>query len=144
MLFLTFQIGDQRLALDVRRVREVVPRVPLQRPPLAPEWLAGMFVYRGAAVPVVDLHRLMRTGDCPAHLSSRIILTARSAESGEALIGLLAAQVVDVRDIDSAAPNGKTRQVTVEAGGIMQIVDLERILPPPDQLAMHVLVGGHA
>ncbi|MBY0229745.1 MAG: chemotaxis protein CheW, partial [Gemmataceae bacterium] len=47
MLALTFQIGDNRLALDIRRVREVVPRVELRRAPSAPAWLAGEFVYRG-------------------------------------------------------------------------------------------------
>ena len=36
MLVLSFQVGSERLALDVRRVREVVPRVCLQRLPRLP------------------------------------------------------------------------------------------------------------
>ena len=44
MLVLTFQIGSDRLALDVRRVREVVPRVRFQHVAGSPPWLAGLFV----------------------------------------------------------------------------------------------------
>ena len=51
MLALTFQIGATRLALDIHRVREVVPRVHLERVAGGPAWLAGMFVYRGGVVP---------------------------------------------------------------------------------------------
>src|SRR5262245_23385734 len=74
MLALIFHIGTARLALDVRRVKEVVPRVQLQVLAGSPPWLAGAFVYRGQVVPVLDLHQLVGAGDCPPHLSSRIIL----------------------------------------------------------------------
>ena len=68
-------------ALDIRRVREVVPRVRLRPVSGAPEWLAGLFVYRGQAVPVLDLHRLAGAGECPPHLSSRIILVPHGGPS---------------------------------------------------------------
>ena len=58
MLALTFAAGGDRLALDIRRVAEVVPRVRLAPLAGAPAWLAGTFVYRGQVVPVIDLHRL--------------------------------------------------------------------------------------
>ena len=107
VLVLTFQIGDDRLALDVRRVKEVVPRVELQRTPGSPAWLAGLFVYRGRAVPVVDLHRLLGAGDCPPHLSSRIILVARAGAAADGdgrLVGLLAARVADLREVPPPRP----------------------------------------
>src|SRR4051812_37753377 len=99
MLALLFEAGGERLALEARSVAEVVPRVPLRPLAGAPQWLAGVFVYRGRVVPVVDLYRLAGAGDCPAHLSSRIILVRRGA--GE-LLGLLAGRVDDVRDLDPA------------------------------------------
>src|SRR5579883_3328716 len=97
MLALTFQIGPNRLALDVRRAREVVPRVHLEPVAGGPDWLAGLFVYRGRVVPVIDLHRLLGAGDCPPHLSSRIILVPLGEDG--ALVGLLAAGVADVRPV---------------------------------------------
>src|SRR5215207_737208 len=115
MLVLTFQVGNDRLALDIRRVREVVPRVQLDRSAGSPAWLAGMFVYRGRVVPVIDLHRLLGAGECPPHLSSRIILvplgfcpvgtpTAPTAAelADEHLVGLLAARVADIREVEAA------------------------------------------
>src|SRR4051794_37545341 len=116
MLVLTFQVGNDRLAIDVRRVREVVPRVRFERVAGSPPWLAGLFVYRGKVVPVLALHRLPAAGEGPPHLSSRIILVplglcsiaprtsgAGPPEDDEHLVGLLAAQVADVREVRPGA-----------------------------------------
>ena len=138
MLVLTFQIGDNRLALDIRRVREVVPRVELKRSLTGPAWLAGLFVYRGQAVPVVDLHRLLGGGECPHHLSSRIILVPRvDAEGTESLLGLLAAQVADLREVEPghATALGDTPGLgpaLVDRDGILRLLDLDRLLPPAE------------
>ena len=130
MLALTFQIGDNRLALDIRRVREVVPRVELRRAANAPAWLAGELVYRGRPVAVLDLHVLLGAGECPPHLSSRIILVP----NGDGLLGLLAAQVADIREIEppSDAPvAGSLGQAVVEGGSLLHLLDLPRLLPAP-------------
>jgi chemotaxis-related protein WspB len=104
MLVLTFQVGPEAFALDIRRVREVVPRVRLRPVSGAPDWLAGLFVYRGQAVPVLDLHRLTGAGECPPHLSSRIILVPYGGhDSPNGLLGLLATQVADIREVAPAA-----------------------------------------
>src|ERR1700685_1883839 len=99
MLALTFQVGRDRVAVDVRRVREVVPRVRLSPVNGGPSWIAGVFVYRGRVVPVVDLHRLTGAGGCPLHLSSRIILVPYPLDIPESLVGLLATQVAEIREI---------------------------------------------
>ena len=138
MLVLTFQIGDNRLALDIRRVREVVPRVELKRSPTGPTWLAGLFVYRGQAVPVVDLHRLLGGGECPPHLSSRIILVPRvDAEGTESLLGLLAAQVADLREVEPGLTPGLggtpgLGSPLVDRDGIIHLLDLDRLIPPSE------------
>src|SRR4051812_9802751 len=105
MLVLTFQVGREALALDIHRVREVVPRVRLGPISGAPDWLAGVFVYRGQVIPVIDLHRLSGGAECPPHLSSRIILVPLGGpDGGERLLGLLATQVADIREIPAAPP----------------------------------------
>src|SRR3954471_13122234 len=106
MLVLTFQVGREPLAMDIRRVQEVLPRVRLQPVSGAPQWLAGAFVYRSRVIPVIDLHRLAGAGECPPNLSSRIILvTPASDDGGGPLLGLLATQVADIREVlaDEAA-----------------------------------------
>jgi chemotaxis-related protein WspB len=138
MLALVFQIGSDRLALDVRRIREVVPRVPLQTLACSPSWLAGAFVYRGQVVPVIDLHRLAGVGDCPAHLSSRIILVPYPSHDDGRLLGLLASDVADLQEVDADASTG-TRwheedkpdfgSALAESTRVLRLVDLERLLP---------------
>jgi chemotaxis-related protein WspB len=147
MLVLTFQIGSNQLALDVRRIREVVPRVRLQEVAAGPPWLAGVFIYRGRVVPVLDLHRLFGAGECPPHLSTRIILVPCVLDGEERLLGLLAAQVADIREMHppSQAPTRlgvpgqpDLGQVLVDGRDIVHLVDLGRLLPDAyqRQLAM--------
>ena len=142
MLVLTFQVGREPLALDIRRVREVVPRVRLQPVSGAPAWLAGVFVYRGEVVPVIDLHRLISNRECPAHLSTRIILVPQPLDGEQRLVGLLAAQVADVRDIE-LPPQPETRltargrpdlgPVLVDGRQLVHLVELSRLLPESHQ-----------
>jgi chemotaxis-related protein WspB len=149
VLALTFQIGGDRLALDIRQVREVVPRVRLARPAGAPPWLAGTFVYRGRAIPVIDLHRLMNAGECPPHLSSRIILVTRPGPGGEeSLLGLLAARVADIRDVPAqrqALPAGAALgEAVVLDGALLHLIDLDRLLPEAARGGPAALPGGAA
>jgi chemotaxis-related protein WspB len=74
MLLLTFRAAENLYAIDVRRVVEVVPRINLRRLPHAPVFLAGVFDYRGAVVPVIDLGTLLGSESCRDRLSTRIIL----------------------------------------------------------------------
>ena len=150
MLVLTCQVGDARLALDVREVREVVPRVCLQRVAGSPAWLAGVFIYRGQVVPVVDLHRLIDAGECPPYLSSRIILVAHAVDGAAGLIGLLAAQVADIRDLQPpsqvqprlAVPGQPDLgPVLVDGREIVHLVELDRFLPESMQRQLALVTG---
>jgi chemotaxis-related protein WspB len=148
MLVLAFQIGNDRLVLDVRRITEVVPRVPLQRIAGSPPWLAGLFIYRGQVVPVLDLHRLVGAGDCPPHLSSRIILAPHQLDGAERLLGLLAAQVADIREIQ--APSQSLTNLTtpgqpdlgpvlVDGGKMVRLLQLDRLLPEAVQRQLAIV-----
>ena len=153
MLVLTFQIGKDLVALDVRRVREVVPRVTLHQVAGAPHWLAGVFIYRGHVVPVIDLHRLIGVGECPTQLSTRIILVPqpstpttlisagekdRDEVGEEQLLGLLATQVADIRELQlptlaqgqlTAPTWPDLGPVLVDGPEIIHLADLGRLLP---------------
>jgi chemotaxis-related protein WspB len=136
MLALTFQIGANRVAIDVRRVRRVVPRVKLAPVPVGATGLAGVFVYRGQVVPVVDLYRLAGTGDCPPHLSSRIILVPFPPES-ERLVGLLATQVAEIREVAAPEPTGAADRSgfgppLADGTDVLRILDADRLLASLD------------
>lgn len=129
---LTFQVGPDRVALDVRLVREVVPRVRLAPSPGGPPGVAGVFVYRGRVVPVYDLHRLTGAGECPPHLSSRIILIPHPPGT-DRLVGLLATQVDVVRDVpdDGATELTATSHLgpaVADGSGILRVLDPGRLI----------------
>jgi chemotaxis-related protein WspB len=133
MLALVFQVGRDRVAVDVRLVRQVVPRVALSPVGGGPPGVAGVFVYRGRVVPVVDLHRLAGAGDCPLHLSSRIILVPHRAGGGEALVGLLATQVAEIREVapelaQAAPAESDLGPVLPDGHGVLHLLDPDRVL----------------
>lgn len=136
MLALTFQIGADRVAIDVRRIRRVVPRVRLMPAPAGARGLAGVFVYRGRVVPVVDLYRLAGAGDCPPHLSSRIILVPYPSGS-ESLVGLLATQVAEIRELpappaDSTEPSHGLGPPMADGATVLRMLDADRLLASLD------------
>jgi len=139
MLFLLFQIGEDRYALEARQVLEVLPLVRLKRIPRAPSSVAGMFDYHGTSMPLIDLTELALGKPSPAKMSTRIILTNYVLESGKKhLIGLLAEQVMETIErpesdfLDSgvaATDSPYLGSVAVENGRIIQRIEVSRLLP---------------
>jgi chemotaxis-related protein WspB len=144
MLALIFQVGPDKVAVDVRRIREVVPRVKLTAVHGVLPWVAGVFVYRGRVVPVIDLHALAGVGECPPHLSSRIILFPYPLEEPESLVGLLATQVNEIREIQPGiaqsipGPSGRPSLGPALADGesILRLLD-------PDWMLSQVTAGSN-
>jgi len=96
-LFLVFRIGSERYALRAIEVAEVLPQLPLKPIPRAPDWVAGVFAYRGAVVPVIDLSALTFGQPAQARTSTRLVLVHyRPDEATPAqLLGLILEQVTD-------------------------------------------------
>jgi chemotaxis-related protein WspB len=96
MLYLLFQIGNERYALEASRVVEVVPLLNLKEIPQAPRGLAGIFNYRGRPVPAVDLCELAMGKPAGERLSTRIIVVGITADSGaKFLVGLIAERATE-------------------------------------------------
>lgn len=78
MLFLLFQIGNDRYALEARHAVEVIPLLALKKVPQAPRGVAGIFNYRGQPVPALDLCELTLNRSARERLSTRIIIVNAS------------------------------------------------------------------
>ena len=96
-LFLVFRIGDERYAVQAIEVAEVLPRVPLKPIAKAPDWVAGVFAYRGAVVPVIDLSALTFGQPAQARTSTRLVLVNYRADetAPTQLLGLILEQATD-------------------------------------------------
>src|SRR5215210_1359987 len=96
MLFLLFQLGDQRFAMDIKQVAEVLPLVEITALPQAPDGVAGVFQYRGAPVPAIDLSQLTLGQPAPHPLNTRILLVRYPDEAGDThLLGLIAEKATE-------------------------------------------------
>jgi chemotaxis-related protein WspB len=147
MLLLTLQADESLYAVDVTRVVEVVPRVNLRRLPHAPDFLAGVFDYRGIVVPVIDLGTLLGSAACRSLLSTRIVLVDSRPPDEQAsigprpwLLGIIAERVSDVVSVKpegviSAAmqlPTAPYLGSIVELGHEMaQLIVIDRVLDEP-------------
>lgn len=93
MLYLLFQIGGDRYALEARQAVEVLPYLTLKTIPQSPRGVAGIFNYRGRPVPAVDLSELTLGRPSRERLSTRIIVIQYLDRSRQPhLLGLIAEQ----------------------------------------------------
>ena len=101
VLYLTFRLDRELLALEVARVREVLDLCPITRVPRTPEFMRGVINLRGSVIPVIDLRLkfgLLRT---ESSIESRIVVLELSHEGVETVVGVLTDSVHDVIEIDS-------------------------------------------
>ncbi len=100
--YLTFSLGQDLFAMDIRTVREIIQVGPMTTVPLMPSFMRGVINLRGAVVPVIDLHaRFGRPGAGLGKKSCIIIFDAmRAGERVE--LGLLVDAVSEVVDIAAA------------------------------------------
>jgi chemotaxis-related protein WspB len=139
MLFLIFQLGQDRYALDASRIVEVLPLVELKRLPQAPAGVAGMFNYRGRPVPVLDLCQLTMQRAAHECLSTRIVIVNCPGRDGQThLLGLIAERATEMlrRDRGDFATAGLHVRnaaylgpVTTDPQGIVQWLHEDRLLP---------------
>jgi chemotaxis-related protein WspB len=91
MLFLIFQLGKDRYAVEANRVLEVLPLLDLKRLPQAPKGIAGIFNLRGKPVPAIDLNELAFGQPSRERLTTRIIVIKHTdAQGSHQALGLIA------------------------------------------------------
>lgn len=99
MLLLVFYIGKNLYAIESARVVEVIPRVAYRQVHRVPNYVAGVFNYRGAIVPAIDLCQLIRGTPSKAFLSTRVMMVSYPRADGTLrYIGLMAERVIETLD----------------------------------------------
>ncbi len=136
MLALIFHVGGDRYALPCRDIVEVIPQVALRPVPQAPRFVAGMMVYRGSVVPVIDLGELFAGRRVDNRMSTRSIVVRGPTA---APLGLLAEQVTDAVQIEPAQIEPSPIRIggAEYLGGVVrdgerqiQLIEVEHLLPP--------------
>jgi purine-binding chemotaxis protein CheW len=101
--FLTFSLGEEVFAMDIRTVREIIQVGPMTPVPLMPAFVRGVINLRGAVVPVIDLHARFGRGAARLGKKSCIVifdsLRAGDGAGDRIELGLLVDAVSEVIEI---------------------------------------------
>jgi purine-binding chemotaxis protein CheW len=133
---LLFGLAEERYAVPLTRVREIVGLPPITRLPNAPEALRGVINLRGHVVPVVDLRQQFGLQSIPYHKFTVVIVV----EAIGAAIGLIVDSVIDVLSLQSEQIEPPPANITLKAKldfvsglarhseGSLVLLDVDRML----------------
>jgi chemotaxis-related protein WspB len=96
------------MAIDSASIVEVLPPVSCRPAPGTPGWVRGLFVYRGALIPLVDAARLLGAAPGPDRMANRVIVirVAAGGAPTEWPVGLWVESVLEIERIDFEAAGG--------------------------------------
>ncbi|MCE9630607.1 MAG: chemotaxis protein CheW [Planctomycetia bacterium] len=139
MQLLTFTIAGEAYAIASRRVVEVLPLVRVRPIPHTPDYVRGIFTYRGQLVPLVDLGLRLGTGPLAERLSTRVVVCEFTIGGGEPQrLGIVAENVISIcssEDADASLPSLELPdapflgQVLRIGGRTVQVLTIDHLLP---------------
>jgi purine-binding chemotaxis protein CheW len=128
---LPFTLGDQRYALALSSVKNVVRAVTITPLPKAPEIVLGIINVRGRVIPVVDVRKRFGFAPRELRLSDQFII----AQTPKRTVALVADRVEGLIEIDE--------QAVISAGQVLPRTDyVEGVVKLADgMLLIHDLAG---
>jgi len=97
--YLTFTLGDEVFAIDIRTVREIIQYGPMTTVPLMPGFVRGVINLRGAVVPVIDLQARFGRPLATVGKKTCIVIFDTIRGAGRVELGLLVDAVSEVIEI---------------------------------------------
>jgi chemotaxis-related protein WspB len=138
MLFLLFQLDEDRYVVPARDVLEVLPLVTMKALTGAPAGIVGAINYRGRAVPVLDLALLALHRPAARRVSTRLLIVPFPCPGGpDRLLGVVVERATEMvaRDPAEFRPLGVTMPgarylgpVAHDARGMIQRVEFAALL----------------
>lgn len=107
-LGLIWRVGGYLMAINTESVIEVLPPVSCRPMSGTPDWIRGLFVYRGTLIPLVEMSRLLGQQVSPDRLSNRV-LVVKMQSPGIAIewpLGIWVESVMEVERLDSDSKGG--------------------------------------
>lgn len=139
----TFALGEDLFAADVREVERVLKLREVSPVPNMPDWLLGMMTYRDVAVPLLDLRRRFELPPAPAAEERRIVVFGDERGYTAAVVD----RVLDVHAVDPDALEAPpplvrglareyVRAVFQRDGRLTIVLDATRLLSATERLAL--------
>ncbi|MBF0551582.1 MAG: chemotaxis protein CheW [Deltaproteobacteria bacterium] len=98
--YLTFRLGDEKFALDISQVREVLDFTIITKVPRTPEFMRGVINLRGGVVPVIDLRLKFGMSKIEKTVNTCIIIVEVNIKDEATALGVLADSVEEVIDLE--------------------------------------------
>ncbi len=145
--YLTFTLDQEKYAVEIAKVREVLEFTTVNRIPRTPEFMRGMINLRGNIVPVIDLRLKLGLSRTERTVDTCIVITEVNVDGEPVVLGALADSVQEVIELDggnvSAPPKMGTRVDTQFIRGMgkredqfLIILDIDRVLSEEDLRAV--------
>lgn len=100
--YLTYRLGGELFAVDVRHVREILDVSSVTRVPTAPPYVRGLVNVRGRAVPIVDLHMRLGLPTSADGKHTRFVVLEVPIDGEPCVIGARTDSVHDVMELAAA------------------------------------------
>ncbi|MBI2215843.1 MAG: purine-binding chemotaxis protein CheW [Candidatus Rokubacteria bacterium] len=132
---LVFSLGDERYAVDMRHVAEVLPLRGLTPMPCTPPFILGVVHHRGRILPVVDLRRWFGLPGDEIGEGHRIV----TVEAADAVFGLLAESAAralkisasDLGPLPAAVPGDRRALFLGSTPDLIAVLDLPALARDP-------------
>lgn len=93
--YVTFDLGDERFAVDVSAVEEIQPLKELTLIPCTPDFVVGAVNIRGGILPVIDIKKFFGIPESAAADFNKVLVL----RLGEMHLGILADNVAEVLEL---------------------------------------------
>jgi purine-binding chemotaxis protein CheW len=148
--YLTFAVADERLAMSIDAVKEIIETPQVTRVPMTPDYIRGVINLRGNVVPVIDLGARLGRGPIVLTKRSCIVLVEVKADDDRHILGMLVDEVRNILDIpreDVKPPpefGSEIRTDFIEAMGRIEdvfviILNVDRVLSLQELAALRQL-----
>lgn len=136
----SFRVKGQDFCIDIGHVREIRGWSPTTTLPHAPDYVKGVMNLRGNVIPVIDLSLRLGLGATePTERHVIVITTLGEATSGflvEAvsdIVSMPANELKPTPEVASSSAREFVEGVFAEAGGLVRLVDLQKIVASTDR-----------
>jgi len=98
---LIFNVENNRYCCNCDLIIEIIPKIPLILVPHTPDYIVGVLNYGGDSVPVMDFSTILVGHPSKNSMHTRMILLRYPIKNDRIkIVGLIAENIVEVRDID--------------------------------------------
>src|SRR3990172_8509984 len=111
--FVAFRVGMQSFAVEIHRIKEVLPYRTITSLPKAPSFLEGVIDLRGSLIPILDLRKRLGIAEIRNDAQTRIlVLRIKRQKLGLVVDSVLRVLAVPVENIDPPPPVAQEKEAS--------------------------------